>query len=150
VMVAGSSIAMQSHKTFPLGVQTTSARWPIAKGGCVPMPITPGSYWRYEFEMSSRQRRQRCPSLSAWWNVLPLFFANEALPRRDNARRILGAAGGANKPVHLTAPGTCALCHWLYAIPLARGTGIATPTEELANVPARQGEHHRLSLARLF
>src|SRR6266478_8853108 len=48
VMVAGSSIAMQSHKTFPLGVQTTSARWPIAKGGCVPMPITPGSYWRYD------------------------------------------------------------------------------------------------------
>jgi hypothetical protein len=72
--------------------------------------------------MSSRQRRQRCPSLSAWRNVLPLFFANEALPRRDTARRILGAAGGANKRVHLTAPGTCALCHWLYAIPLARGT----------------------------
>src|SRR5262249_45362088 len=39
-------IAMQSHKTFPLGVQTTSARWPIANCGCVPMPITPGSYWR--------------------------------------------------------------------------------------------------------
>src|SRR5438445_7904969 len=72
--------------------------------------------------MSSRQRRQRCPSLSAWRNVLPLFFANGALPRRDTARRILGAAGGANKRVHLTAPGTCALCHWLYAIPLARGT----------------------------
>ena len=26
VIVAGSSIAMQSHNTFPLGVQTTSAR----------------------------------------------------------------------------------------------------------------------------
>src|SRR5262245_25799895 len=43
-------------KTFPLGVQTTSARWPIAKGGCVPMPITPGSYWRYEL---------KCPAASA-------------------------------------------------------------------------------------
>src|SRR5262245_65442541 len=55
-MVAGSSIAMQSHKIFPLGVQTTSARVPIAKGGCVPMPITPGSYWRYEL---------KCPAASA-------------------------------------------------------------------------------------
>ena|SRR6516165_1954231 len=57
--------------------------------------------------MSSRQRRQRCPSLSAWRNVLPLFFANEALQRRDTARRILGAAGGANKRVHLTVPAMC-------------------------------------------
>src|SRR5262245_17818405 len=59
--------------------------------------------------MSSRQRRQRCPSLSAWRNVLPLFFANEALRRRDTARRILGAAGGANKRVHLTAPAMCSM-----------------------------------------
>src|SRR6266496_3244042 len=44
------------HKTFPSGVQTTSARWPMAKGGCVPMPITPGSYWRYEL---------KCPAASA-------------------------------------------------------------------------------------
>src|SRR5262245_56153395 len=55
-MVAGSSIEMQSHKTFPLGVQTTSARWPIANCGCVPMPITPGSYWRYEL---------KCPAVRA-------------------------------------------------------------------------------------
>src|SRR5262245_45550242 len=59
--------------------------------------------------MSSRQRRQRCPSLSAWGNVLSLFFANEALQRRDTARRILGAAGGANKRVHLTAPAVCSM-----------------------------------------
>src|SRR5262249_27571337 len=59
--------------------------------------------------MSSRQRRQRCPSLSARRNVLPLFFANEALQRRDTARRILGAAGGANKRVHLTAPAICSM-----------------------------------------
>src|SRR5262249_37811335 len=49
-VVAGSSIEMQSHKTFPLGVETTSARWPIANCGCVPMPITPGSYWRDELK----------------------------------------------------------------------------------------------------
>src|SRR5262245_40445966 len=47
---------MQSHKTFPLGVETTSARWPIANCGCVPMPITPGSYWRYEL---------KCPAVRA-------------------------------------------------------------------------------------
>src|SRR5262247_1864537 len=55
-MVAGSSIAMQSHKTFPLVVQTTNARWPIANCGCVPMPISPGSYWRYEL---------KCPAIRA-------------------------------------------------------------------------------------
>src|SRR5262249_6387816 len=55
-MVAGSSIEMQSHKTFPLGVQTTSARWRIANCGCIPMPITPGSYWRYEL---------KCPAVRA-------------------------------------------------------------------------------------
>src|SRR5262245_2797138 len=59
--------------------------------------------------MSSRERRQRCPSLSAWRNVLPLFFANEALQRRDTARRILGAAGGANKRIHLTTPAMCSM-----------------------------------------
>src|SRR5215475_5027379 len=53
---AGSSIEMQSHKTFPLGVQTTSARWPIANCGCVPMPITLASYWRYEL---------KCPAVRA-------------------------------------------------------------------------------------
>src|ERR1700687_4140278 len=55
-MVAASSIAMQSHRAFPPGVQTISARCPIAKDGCVPMPITPGSCWRYEL---------KCPAASA-------------------------------------------------------------------------------------
>ena len=32
-----------------------------------------------------------------------------APPQRDTARRILGAAGGANKRVHLTAPAICSL-----------------------------------------
>src|SRR5215471_9156008 len=43
-------------------------------------------------------------------NVLPLFFANYALPRRDTARRVLGAAGSANERFHITVPGTRALC----------------------------------------
>src|SRR5262249_37696339 len=60
-------------------------------------------------ELSGRRPRQRCPSLSAGWNELPLFFANVALLRRDTARCILGAAGGANKRVHLTAPAICSM-----------------------------------------
>src|SRR5262245_42817398 len=60
--------------------------------------------------MSSCQGRECGPGLSAWWNVLPLFFANYALPRRDIARRVLGAAGSANERFHITVPGTCALC----------------------------------------
>ena len=60
--------------------------------------------------MSSRKGRECGPGLSAWWNVLPLFFANYALPRRDIARRVLGAAGSANERFHIAVPGTCALC----------------------------------------
>src|SRR5690349_20000814 len=44
--VASSSIAMQSHRILPCGVRMSSARWPMAKFGWVPMPITPGSCWR--------------------------------------------------------------------------------------------------------
>src|SRR5215472_8500790 len=51
VAVASSSIAMQSHRMLPLGVRISSARWPIAKAGWVPMPITLGSYWRYELKL---------------------------------------------------------------------------------------------------
>src|SRR6516164_224017 len=56
--------------------------------------------------MSRRQGRECGPGLSAWWNVLPLFFANYALPRRDTARRVLGTAGSANERFHITVPGT--------------------------------------------
>jgi hypothetical protein len=59
--------------------------------------------------MSSRQGRECGPGLSAWWNVLPLFFANYALPRRDTARRVLGVARSANERFHIIVPGTCAL-----------------------------------------
>jgi hypothetical protein len=55
--------------------------------------------------MSSRQGRECGPGLSAWWNVLPFFFANYALRRRDIARCVLGAAGSANERFHITVPG---------------------------------------------
>src|SRR5262249_44162856 len=60
--------------------------------------------------MSSRQGRECGPGLSAWWNVLPFFFANYALRRRDIARCVLGAAGSANECFHITVPARCALC----------------------------------------
>src|SRR5712691_7706391 len=50
VTVASSRSAMQSHSTLPPGVHTRSARWPMAKLGCVPMPIRPGSCWRKELK----------------------------------------------------------------------------------------------------
>src|SRR5215831_15349138 len=63
--------------------------------------------------MANRQGRECGPGLSAWWNVLPFFFANYALPRRDTARRVLGAAGSANERFHISVPGTCALCTFI-------------------------------------
>ena len=42
--VAASSIEMQSHSTLPCAVRSSSARWPIAKRGCVAIPMMPGSY----------------------------------------------------------------------------------------------------------
>ena len=49
--VAASSIETQSHSTLPCGVQTSSARWPIAKEGWVPMPMRPGSCWRHALKL---------------------------------------------------------------------------------------------------
>ena len=46
VIVASSISEMQSHRIFPSGVQRSNARWPIANLGCVPIPMSPGSYWR--------------------------------------------------------------------------------------------------------
>ena len=46
VVVASSIREMQSQRIFPSGVQSSKARWPIANLGCVPIPMSPGSYWR--------------------------------------------------------------------------------------------------------
>ena len=47
--VASSSIEMQSHSTLPCAVRISTARWPIAKRGCVATPMIPGSYWCQPF-----------------------------------------------------------------------------------------------------
>ena len=46
VTVAASSSEMQSHRMLPPGVRTSSARWPMANCGWLPMPMMPGSYSR--------------------------------------------------------------------------------------------------------
>ncbi len=51
---AGSSSGTQSHRTLPFGVRTSSARWPMAKCGSTPMPISPGSSKRIELRLVSR------------------------------------------------------------------------------------------------
>src|SRR6516165_10872593 len=105
--------------------------------------------------MSSRQGRECGPGLSAWWNVLPLFFANYALPRRDTARRVLGAAGSANERFHITVPGTRALCTLIIDRPRPTSLGFtsrktrngvsATPRNEEFSRRLRTG---RMSLER--
>jgi len=76
--------------------------------------------------MSSHQGCERGPCLSAWWNVLPLFFANYALPRRDTARRVLGAAGSANERFHISVPGTYGFCTFIINRPRPASLGITT------------------------
>jgi hypothetical protein len=117
----GNGRRVQHRNAVPqdisMGVQTTSARWPIAKAGCVPMPITPGSYWRYELKCPAANAAsvvQVCPRGGTYCRS-----SSQMRHSSGTARRILGAAGGANKRVQLTVPAMCR-CHWLYAIPLAR------------------------------
>ena len=44
--ILASMSEMQSQRTLPFGVMTRIARWPMAKRGCEPMPMSPGSCWR--------------------------------------------------------------------------------------------------------
>ena len=79
--------------------------------------------------MSSHQGCERGPCLPAWRNVLPLFFANYALPRRDTARRVLGAAGSANERFHISVPGTYGLCTLIIDRPRPASLGFTTSRE---------------------
>src|SRR5262249_49229436 len=108
-MVAGSSIEMQSHKTFPLGVQTTSARWPIANCGCVPMPITPGSYWRYELKCPAIRAAsvvQGCPRVE----ITAALLRKLRIAAARHCSACIGCAGSANERFHISVPGTYGLC----------------------------------------
>jgi hypothetical protein len=70
VIVASSISEMQSHRIFPSGVQRSNARWPIANLGCVPAPMSPGSYWRNPLwcEILSRSSVVRdWPSGEMYW-----------------------------------------------------------------------------------
>src|SRR3974377_1537100 len=55
---------MQSHNTLPRGMRRSSARWPMEKVGCEPIPVTPGSYSRQALMWSCRSTSsvvQVCP-----------------------------------------------------------------------------------------
>src|SRR5262245_55607325 len=51
---AGSKSGTQSHRTLPFAVCTSSARWPMAKCGSTPMPVSLGSSNRIELRCVSR------------------------------------------------------------------------------------------------
>src|ERR1700704_4120072 len=70
VTVASSISEMQSQRMLPCGVQTSSARCPMANLGVVPMPIRPGSYWRNPLWCEIRKRSSvvhDCPSGGRYW-----------------------------------------------------------------------------------
>src|SRR5271169_773313 len=70
VTVAASTREMQSHSTLPPAVRSSSARWPIAKAGWVPMPITPGpcSCQLLKWEAASAGSVvQVCPRAGTYW-----------------------------------------------------------------------------------
>src|SRR5262245_30532335 len=98
--------------------------------------------------MSRRQGPECGPGLSAWWNVLPLFFANYALPRRDTARRVLRAARSANERFHISVPGTCGLCASIIDRPRPASLGFTTfrevrqPRELHRPRPHMEGGYH--------
>ena len=90
--------------------------------------------------MSSRKGRECGPGLSAWWNVLPLFFANYALPRRDTARRVLGAAGSANERVHITVPRTGLIVDYRPSRPVS----LASTSRRLWSLETIKAAAHRI------
>ena len=53
---ASSSSGRQSHRMLAFGVRRNKARWPMAKCGSMPMPISPGSLNLIELRLVSRSR----------------------------------------------------------------------------------------------
>ena len=67
--VASSSSDTHSHSTLPTALGTTSARWPIANRGSVPIPISPPSRRTVLtcVAASSAIVVQRCPPAGTHW-----------------------------------------------------------------------------------
>jgi hypothetical protein len=55
---ASSNSGRQSHRTLAFGVRRNKARWPMANGGSMPTPISPGSSNLIELRWVSRSRSQ--------------------------------------------------------------------------------------------
>ena len=75
--VASSSSGMQSHSTCRSPCGTSSARWPIANFGSVPMPVSPPSS-RSPFVWPARSSVERRPRLPASGDVLARVLADRA------------------------------------------------------------------------
>jgi hypothetical protein len=69
--VASSSSVTHSHSTLPIALGTTSARWPIANRGSVPIPISSPSRRTVLTWVAARSPIvvQRCPSTGTHWRA---------------------------------------------------------------------------------
>ena len=87
---------MQSHRTLPPGVCTSSARCPMEKEGLVPIPVRPGSTVRMMLWWSCCRASSvvHCWPLPA--HVLALILTDRAAAGRLRRRGKLRAAGLAN------------------------------------------------------
>ena len=75
---ASSSSGRQSHRMLAFGVRRNKARWPMAKCGSMPMPISPGSLNLMRVSVGQPQLVQRGPLLAGGFDVLALILADGA------------------------------------------------------------------------
>src|SRR5262245_22584272 len=89
----GNGRGVQHRNAIPQDISTGCANKQRAltdrKGRLCPNADHSRLVLAVRIEMSGRQRSQRGPSLPAWWNILPLFFADCALSRRNTTRGVL-------------------------------------------------------------
>ena len=104
VTVAASMREMQSHRTLPCGVQTSSARWPMAKLRLSADADQTRLVLAERVEMADRELVERRPGLSTRRRELALVLAHATLSRRSRARRILRAARRADEGRHCLFP----------------------------------------------
>ena len=100
VTVASSTSEMQSHRTLPAGVQTRSARWPMAKAGSSADADDARLVLAEYIGMRRLQRRQCRPALAGGRNILALLLADRTVLRRRRGWRECGSASCADERRH--------------------------------------------------
>ena len=101
---ASSSSDRQSHRTLAVGVRRNKARWPMAKCGSTPTPISPGFLELDRVAVGQPQLVQRGPLLARGLDVLPLVLADGAGGGRLIALGVLRPAGRADEVRHGSPP----------------------------------------------